>query len=72
MTLVFMQTYVSYFCYLEQLLFYQWVIGFFCFLAVLFYLLIVLFLFSYDDKVACQMILGKMGMKGYQVIQFSL
>ncbi|PNY13790.1 unconventional myosin-Va-like protein, partial [Trifolium pratense] len=27
---------------------------------------------SYDDKVACQMILGKMGMKGYQVIQFSL
>ena len=26
------------------------------------------FLFSYDDKVACQMILDKMGMKGYQVI----
>ena len=27
------------------------------------------FLFSYDDKVACQMILDKKGLKGYQVIQ---
>ncbi|KAJ1400696.1 P-loop containing nucleoside triphosphate hydrolase [Sesbania bispinosa] len=27
---------------------------------------------NYDDKVACQMILDKMGMKGYQVIQYSL
>jgi myosin-5 len=27
---------------------------------------------NYDDKVVCQKILGKMGMKGYQVIQFSL
>ena len=27
------------------------------------------FLFSYDDKMACQMILDKKGLKGYQVIQ---
>lgn len=28
------------------------------------------FLCSYDDKVACQMILNKMGLKGYQVWMF--
>lgn len=27
------------------------------------------FFFSYDDKMACQMILDKKGLKGYQVIQ---
>ena len=31
-----------------------------------------LFLYSYDDKVACQMILDKKGLKGYQVIQVLL
>lgn len=30
------------------------------------------FLYSYDDKIACQMILDKRGLKGYQVIQITL
>lgn len=29
-------------------------------------------LYSYDDKTACQMILDKRGLKGYQVIQITM